>query len=112
MLSDLSGIGKSKSLRKLRLDELRNVTSVSFASSVPTLEFLWMVQLKGLRSLDGVAGHPGLRELALCGERRLPDDEVVRIATCPRLERLHGVFRKPVEDALRRALPTCRVNPR
>lgn len=108
-LADLSGLGRSPSLRSLRLDELRNVTSVAFAAGVATLATLWLVRLKGLRSLDGVAGHPGLEEVALLGERRLPDEELLRLATCPRLERLLGVFPPAVADGIRRALPRCRV---
>ena len=64
-LADLGVLGELATLRKLRLDWMRDVTALPSLAELARLNDVTLDTMKGLTSLEAIAAAPALRRLAV-----------------------------------------------
>jgi internalin A len=89
-LSDLGVLGDLVGLRKLRLDWLRNVTSLPSFARLVRLEDVTLDTMKGLTDLAPVAAAPVLRKLSVFALPQLTAESFRCLLGHPRLEELRA----------------------
>lgn len=133
LATDLSPLRRLATLRFLSIDSPRHITDVAMLASLPSIQTLMIENAKHLRDIDWLSDAHHLRVIGIEGAMdskqtivslaplaglvgleaflgtslKLVDDDLMPLATCPRL-RFLGIAkcaRKPVFDALRAARP-------
>lgn len=105
-LSDLCVLADLVGLIKLRLDWLRNVTSLPSLRNHARLEDVTLATMKGLSDLSPVAAAPALRALMVDGMPQLTAESFRCLVGHPRLEELWLYTPKAkVREAVEQMLP-------
>jgi internalin A len=105
-LADLSVLGGLTSLRRLRLDWMRNVTSLPCLARLERLEDVELSTMKGLTDLTPIAAAPNLRRLAIDAMPQLTAENFRCLVGHPHLEELWAYTGKSrVNGAVKRMFP-------
>jgi len=105
-LSDLSVLRELESLKTLRLDWMRNVTSLPSFASLSRLESVELDTMKGLTDLSPIAAAPALRRLNVGAMPQLDADSVRCFVGHPSLDELHvGTGKRSTNEAVKRMFP-------
>lgn len=105
-LSDLAVLGDLTSLRRLRLDWMRNVTALPSLARLERLESVELSMMKGLTDLAPIAAAPNLHRLAIDGMPQLPAESFRCLVGHPRLAELWAYTGKSrVNEAVKRMFP-------
>jgi hypothetical protein len=101
-LSDLGVLGELVGLRKLRLDWLRNVTTLPSFVGLTRLEDVTLDTMKGLTDLSPVAAAPALRRLSIATMPQLSAESFRCLVGHPRLDELWvGTGKRKVNEAVK-----------
>jgi hypothetical protein len=101
-MSDLGVLADIEGLRSLRLDWMRNVTSLPSFSRLSGLENVELETMKGLTELSSVAAAPALRRLTVTAMPRLSAESFRCLIGHPRLAELRAYTGKQrVNDAVK-----------
>ena len=112
-LKDLTCLAGLRSLQKICLDSMRNVTSLPSLDRLTHLEEVTLEAMKGLTELSAIAAAPNLRQLTIAGMPQLDVDAFRCLVGHPTLKKLQvwsslgGVagLKKAVHEAVQRLLP-------
>ena len=105
-MSDLSVLRELESLKTLRLDWMRNVTTLPSFASLSQLEKVELDTMKGLTDLSPIAAAPALRRLNISAMPQLDAEAFRCFVGHPRLEELHvGTGKRSTNEAVKRMLP-------
>ena len=105
-MSDLSVLQELKSLKTLRLDWMRNVTSIPSFAALSQLEKVELDTMKGLTDLSPIAAAPALRRLSISAMPQLDAESFRCFVGHPCLAELYGYTgKKSTNDAIKRMFP-------
>jgi internalin A len=105
-LSDLDVLQDLRALKKLRLDWMRNVTSLPSFARLLSLQDVNLDTMKGLTDLSPVALAPSLRSVTVSAMPQLSADSFRCFLNHPRLEHLWAFTgRARVNEEVRRMFP-------
>ena len=105
-LADLSVLGELTTLRRLRLDWMRNVASLPSLARLERLESVELSTMKGLTDLAPIAAAPNLRRLAIDAMPQLTAESFRCLVGHPRLAELWAYTGKSrVNEAVKRLFP-------
>ena len=105
-MSDLGVLADIEGLRSLRLDWMRNVTSLPSFSRLSGLENIELDTMKGLAELSPVAAAPALRRLTITAMPQLSTESFRCLIGHPRLAELWAYTgRQRVNDAVKQMFP-------
>ena len=105
-LFDLGVLSDLLSLKTLRLDWMRNVTSLPSFARLARLDNVELDTMKGLTDLSPVAAAPALCRLSVTGMPQLTAENFRCFVDHPRLEELRaGTGKRTVNEQIKRMLP-------
>ena len=105
-MSDLSILRELESLKTLRLDWMRNVTSLPSFASLSRLQSVELDTMKGLTDLSPIAAAPALRRLTISAMPQLDADSFRCFVGHPCLDELYGYTgKKSTNEAIKRMFP-------
>jgi hypothetical protein len=105
-LSDLGVLEGLESLKTLRLDWMRNVTSLPNLARLVQLENVELDTMKGLTDLSPIAAAPALRRLSITAMPQLSAESLRCFVGHPRLEELRAYTGKSTVNAqIKRMFP-------
>jgi internalin A len=105
-LSDLRVLGDLVALTKLKLDGLRNVTTLPSLARLVRLADVTLDTMKGLTDLSPVAAAPALRRLSVADMPQLTADSFRCFLGHPQLDELWAYTgRSKLNDAVKRMFP-------
>jgi hypothetical protein len=105
-LFDLGILGEIESLKTLRLDWMRNVTSLPSFASLTRLDNVELDTMKGLTDLSPIAAAPALRRLCVTAMPQLKAENFRCFIGHPRLEELWAYTgRSTANDEIKRMFP-------
>jgi hypothetical protein len=105
-LSDLDVLRDVRTLTKLRLDWMRNVTQLPSFAPLIRLTDIRLDTMKGLQSLEAVAAAPALKRLSIADMPQLRPDDFACLQGHPQLEELWAFpGRNTVNAAVRAMFP-------
>ena len=105
-MSDLSVLRELEGLKTLRLDWMRNVTSLPSFASLSRLERVKLDTMKGLTDLSPIAAAPALQRLVISSMPQLDADSFRCFVGHPCLDELHAYTgKKSTNEAVKRMFP-------
>jgi len=105
-LFDLGVLSDLLSLKTLRLDWMRNVTSLPSFVRLARLDNVELDAMKGLTDLSPVAAAPALRRLSVTGMPQLTAESFRCFVDHPRLEEIRAYTgKRTVNEQIKRMLP-------
>lgn len=105
-LFDLGILAEIEGLKSLRLDWMRNVTSLPSFARLTRLDNVELGTMKGLTDLSSVAAAPALRRLSVTDTPQLKAESFRCFIGHPRLEELWAYTgRSTTNDAVKRMFP-------
>jgi len=105
-LFDLAVLSDLLSLKTLRLDWMRNVTSLPSFARLARLNNLELDTMKGLTDLTPIAAAPALRRLSVTGMPQLTAESFRCFVDHPRLQELWAYTgKRTVNEQIKRMLP-------